>query len=202
MNKGLLIIVSGPSGAGKGTVLKEVFDEIESLRYSVSVTTRKPREGEKEGESYFFKSLEEFEDMIERDEFLEYQPVFGNYYGTPKEYVERLRTAGYDVVLEIDVKGAMSVKERVSDAVIIFLTPESKEILRSRLINRKTESAAELEKRVGESIRELETVEKYEYVVVNDTIERCADDIIAIINAEKRKVGRNAEFINRLLERR
>ncbi|MCI8728671.1 MAG: guanylate kinase [Clostridia bacterium] len=202
MNKGLLIIVSGPSGAGKGTVLKEVFDEIESLRYSVSVTTRKPREGEKEGESYFFKSLEEFEDMIERDEFLEYQPVFGNYYGTPKEYVERLRTAGYDVVLEIDVKGAMSVKERVSDAVLIFLTPESKEILRSRLINRKTESAAELEKRVGESIRELETVEKYEYVVVNDTIERCADDIIAIINAEKRKVGRNAEFINRLLERR
>ncbi len=199
MNKGLLIIVSGPSGAGKGTVLKEVFDEIESLRYSVSVTTRKPREGEKEGESYFFKSLEEFEDMIERDEFLEYQPVFGNYYGTPKEYVERLRTAGYDVVLEIDVKGAMSVKERVSDAVLIFLTPESKEILRSRLINRKTESAAELEKRVGESIRELETVEKYEYVVVNDTIERCAD---AIINAEKRKVGRNAEFINRLLERR
>ena len=202
MNKGLLIIVSGPSGAGKGTVLKEVFDEIESLRYSVSVTTRKPREGEKEGESYFFKSLEEFEDMIERDEFLEYQPVFGNYYGTPKEYVERLRTAGYDVVLEIDVMGAMSVKERVSDAVLIFLTPESKEILRSRLINRKTESAAELEKRVGESIRELETVEKYEYVVVNDTIERCADDIIAIINAEKRKVGRNAEFINRLLERR
>lgn len=202
MNKGLLIIVSGPSGAGKGTVLKEVFDEIESLRYSVSVTTRKPREGEKEGESYFFKSLEEFEDMIEMDEFLEYQPVFGNYYGTPKEYVERLRTAGYDVVLEIDVKGAMSVKERVSDAVLIFLTPESKEILRSRLINRKTESAAELEKRVGESIRELETVEKYEYVVVNDTIERCADDIIAIINAEKRKVGRNAEFINRLLERR
>ncbi len=202
MNKGLLIIVSGPSGAGKGTVLKEVFDEIESLRYSVSVTTRKPREGEKEGESYFFKSLEEFEDMIERDEFLEYQPVFGNYYGTPKEYVERLRTAGYDVVLEIDVKGAMSVKERVSDAVLIFLTPDSKEILRSRLINRKTESAAELEKRVGESIRELETVEKYEYVVVNDTIERCADDIIAIINAEKRKVGRNAEFINRLLERR
>ena len=202
MNKGLLIIVSGPSGAGKGTVLKEVFDEIESLRYSVSVTTRKPREGEKEGESYFFKSLEEFEDMIERDEFLEYQPVFGNYYGTPKEYVERLRTVGYDVVLEIDVKGAMSVKERVSDAVLIFLTPESKEILRSRLINRKTESAAELEKRVGESIRELETVEKYEYVVVNDTIERCADDIIAIINAEKRKVGRNAEFINRLLERR
>lgn len=202
MNKGLLIILSGPSGAGKGTVLKEVFDEIESLRYSVSVTTRKPREGEKEGESYFFKSLEEFEDMIERDEFLEYQPVFGNYYGTPKEYVERLRTAGYDVVLEIDVKGAMSVKERVSDAVLIFLTPESKEILRSRLINRKTESAAELEKRVGESIRELETVEKYEYVVVNDTIERCADDIIAIINAEKRKVGRNAEFINRLLERR
>ncbi len=202
MNKGLLIIVSGPSGAGKGTVLKEVFDEIESLRYSVSVTTRKPREGEKEGESYFFKSLEEFEDMIERDEFLEYQPVFGNYYGTPKEYVERLRTAGYDVVLEIDVKGAMSGKERVSDAVLIFLTPESKEILRSRLINRKTESAAELEKRVGESIRELETVEKYEYVVVNDTIERCADDIIAIINAEKRKVGRNAEFINRLLERR
>ena len=127
---------------------------------------------------------------------------FGNYYGTPKEYVERLRTAGYDIVLEIDVKGAMSVKERVSDAVLIFLTPESKEILRSRLINRKTESAAELEKRVGESIRELETVEKYEYVVVNDTIERCADDIIAIINAEKRKVGRNAEFINRLLERR
>ena len=202
MNKGLLIIVSGPSGAGKGTVLKEVFDEIESLRYSVSVTTRKPREGEKEGESYFFKSLEEFEDMIERDEFLEYQPVFGNYYGTPKEYVERLRTAGYDVVLEIDVKGAMSVKERVSDAVLIFLTPESKEILRSRLINRKTESAAELEKRVGESIRELETVEKYEYVVVNNTIERWADDIIALINAEKRKVGRNAEFINRLLERR
>ena len=91
--------------------------------------------------------------MIERDEFLEYQPLFGNYYGTPKEYVERLRTAGYDVVLEIDVKGAMSVKERVSDAVLIFLTPESKEILRSRLINRKTESAAELEKRVGESIR-------------------------------------------------
>lgn len=200
MKKGLLIIVSGPSGAGKGTVLKKVFDEIDSLRYSVSVTTRKPREGEIEGESYFFKSQEEFKAMIERDEFLEYQPVFDNYYGTPKKYVEELRNKGYDVVLEIDVKGALSVKEKVKDAVLIFLTPESKDILRQRLIGRKTESEEELTKRISESIGELETIDKYEYVVINDEIERCASDIITIINAEKCKVRRNAEFINKLLE--
>lgn len=200
MKKGLLIIVSGPSGAGKGTVLKKVFDEIDSLRYSVSVTTRKPRAGEIEGESYFFKSQEEFKAMIERDEFLEYQLVFDRYYGTPKKYVEELRNNGFDVVLEIDVKGALSVKEKVKDAVLIFLTPENKDILKQRLIGRKTESEEELIKRINESISELETIDKYEYVVINDEIERCARDIITIINAEKCKVRRNAEFINKLLE--
>ena len=198
MNKGLLIIVSGPSGAGKGTVLKEVFDEIESLRYSVSVTTRKPREGEKEGESYFFKSLEEFEDMIERDEFLEYQPVFGNYYGTPKEYVLEQLGQGRDVILEIEIQGALKVKEAYPDTLLLFVSPPNAGELKKRLVNRGTESKATIDSRLKRAFEEAQGVEQYDYFVINDELEECVQEVHSIIKNEHARVARNYALIENI----
>lgn len=198
--RGLLVIVSGPSGAGKGTVLAHVLSELKTLRYSVSVTTRAPRVGEVDGKNYFFKSVKEFEEMLSKDMFLESQCVYGNYYGTPREYVENLRDNGYDVLLEIDVKGAMQVKSKVSDAVLIFLTPENTDILKARLKGRATETEEQLNTRIAASMAELNKIGSYEYVVVNDKPDRCADDVIAIIRAEKCKVRNNSVFINNLLK--
>lgn len=193
--KGLLIVLSGPSGAGKGTVLKNALEKNDNLVCSVSATTRKPRESEVNGVNYFFIGKDEFMRMVKNGEFLEYQEVYGNYYGTPKAYVDKLREEGRDVVLEIDVKGALAVRERVSESVMVFLTPKDRFTLRNRLIGRNTESGEVLETRLNAAEEEIRQSKYYDYIVINELVEKCADDILNIIQAEKCKVERNIDII-------
>jgi guanylate kinase len=195
MDKGLLIVVSGPSGAGKGTVMKELMSGGD-YALSVSATTRSPREGEVDGENYFFKSREEFEGMIADNEFLEYAEFCGNYYGTPVGYVAKQLDAGKNVILEIEVKGAFQVKERLPEAVLIFLAPPSLNELESRLVGRGTESAEVVAQRLARAEEELELISDYDYIVINDKVENAADDIRAIVKAECRRANRNKDIIN------
>ena len=197
--KGLVIVVSGPSGAGKSTVLEETFKKYPSLRYSVSVTTRKPRGGEVEGVNYNFKSVEEFNKMLANGEFLEYQEVYGNFYGTPVANVKDKLAEGYDVVLEIDVKGALNVKTKYPEAIMIFILPPSKKILAERLRARNTESEEQLNIRIASSIEEMKQAAFYDYVVINENANQAVTDVITIIEAEKSKVKNNKEFLANLI---
>ena len=197
--RGLLIVVSGPSGAGKGTVLAHTIANYPTLRYSVSVTTRKPRAGEKEGVNYYFKTLEEFEELLSKGEFLEYQKVYDNYYGTPLSKVRQQLDEGYDVVLEIDVKGALEVKNKYPDAVMIFISPAKRETIEERLRGRSTESEEQLKIRTKSAIEEIKQAVFYDYIVVNEDALKGAQDIIAIIEAEKCKVKNNKKFIDNLI---
>ena len=190
MNKrGKLVIVSGPSGVGKGTVPAELFAMSDEFALSVSATTRAPREGEKEGVNYFYKSKEEFEKMIEEKKLLEYASYNGNYYGTPKAYVDSKLDEGKNVILEIEVQGAMKVKSLVPDAVMIFVAPESKEILHERLTGRGTEEADVIAKRIAIAEKELRACLMYDYITVNEQgkAKECAENILAIVRAEKVK---------------
>ncbi len=181
MSKGKLIIVSGPSGAGKGTVLQEVFRQLPDLKYSISATTRNPREGETNGVQYFFISKPEFEEKIRRGEMLEYACYCDNYYGTPADYVEDQRNAGFDVLLEIEPQGAQQVMKKCEDAVSVFILPPSLEELERRLTGRGTESAEVVAKRIEHAKSELKTQNLYHHTVVNDSIAVAAEEIIAII---------------------
>nr|WP_106784103.1 guanylate kinase [Lysinibacillus timonensis] len=183
--RGLLIVLSGPSGVGKGTVRKELFSQAgTNYEYSVSMTTRKPREGEVDGVDYFFKSREEFEALIEQGGLLEHAEFVGNYYGTPIEYVNETLDAGRDVFLEIEVQGATQIREKAPDALFIFLAPPSLSELQNRLVNRGTESEEIIKKRIATAKEELEMMSLYDYVVENDEIQRACDKINAIIVAE------------------
>ena len=197
--RGLLIVVSGPSGAGKGTVLAHTIANYPTLRYSVSVTTRKPRAGENEGVNYYFKTLEEFEELLSKGEFLEYQKVYDNYYGTPFSKVRQQLNEGYDVVLEIDVKGALEVKNKYPDAVMIFISPAKRETIEERLRGRSTESEEQLKIRTASAIEEIKQAVFYDYIVVNEDALKGAQDIIAIIEAEKCKVKKKKKFIDNLI---
>lgn len=197
--KGLLIVVSGPSGAGKGTVLAHAIAQYPNLRYSVSVTTRAPRAGEVDGVNYYFKTLDEYQQMLHDDAFLEHQCVYGNCYGTPKQQVVDMLEQGYDVVLEIDVKGALDIKNRYPDAVMIFLSPTSRKTIEERLRARASESEEQLQIRIHAAIDEIKQAVFYDYIVVNEDAQRGAEDIIAIIRAEKCSVRANKKFIDNLL---
>ncbi|MBQ7528563.1 guanylate kinase [bacterium] len=181
---GLLVIVSGPSGAGKGTVLKELFAKRADCVSSVSATTRQPRQGEVDGVNYYFLSPETFEQWVEEDRFIEWVQVFKNRYGTPKEFVVAKQNEGFNVVLEIDVQGGVKVMEKIPDCVSIFLTPPSMSNLEKRLRNRGTESEEQISLRLSEAKRELAARKYYKYTVINDTVERAVEDIISILNAE------------------
>lgn len=194
-SKGLLIVVSGPSGAGKGTICKKLLKNNPLIKVSISSTTRLPRTGEEEGVNYFFIDKAKFESMIDDNNFLEYASVYDNYYGTPKHYVMNNLENGNDVLLEIDIVGALQIKERFKDAVFIFILPPSLEELKNRIIGRGTESLSDIEKRYGSAISEIEQVIKYDYAVVNDDVARAVQDIEAIIRAEKCKVLRKHEEI-------
>ncbi|MGP4072596.1 guanylate kinase [Piscibacillus sp. B03] len=182
--QGILFILSGPSGVGKGTVRKRLFEEDSDLQYSISVTTRNPREGEQDGVDYFFKSREHFEEMIEQDELIEYAEYVGNYYGTPKQYVEDTLKEGKDVFLEIEVQGALKVRESFPQGVYIFLFPPSLEELKNRIINRGTESEDLIRNRLLEARKEIEMMDAYDYVVVNDEIEKAVHRIQSIVISE------------------
>lgn len=195
--KGLLFVISGPSGVGKGTICKKLLERRKELKLSVSVTTRAPRPGEIEGVNYFFRSEEQFQDMIARDEFLEYMCVFGkNHYGTPKAYVAEQRAQGNDVILEIDVNGALNVKKRCPDAVMIFIAPPSMETLKKRLVGRGTETEEAVERRFAEAAKELAAAGEYDYIVVNDSLDKAVNDTQSILVSERLHVSNNPKLIN------
>ncbi len=184
--KGKLLIVSGPSGVGKGTVLSELFRMSDEFVYSVSATTRAPREGETDGVNYFYKTTEQFEKMIAEGELLEYARYNGNYYGTPKAYVESKLEEGKNVILEIEVQGAMQIKKLCPEAVMIFIAPESKQVLRDRLVGRGTETKDVIENRISIAEKELRACLMYDYITVNKQgfADECAKDIMAAVRAE------------------
>ncbi len=196
--KGVLLVLSGPSGAGKGTVCHEMRKRLENMKYSISATTRKPRVIEREGREYFFLSKEEFEEKIKDGKFLEYALVYDNYYGTPRDYVEDILNQGYDCILEIDPQGAMQIKEKMEDAVFIFIAPPSMEELKKRLTFRGTEKPEEIAKRLGNAEREFKNMPNYDYVIINDKIEDAVREVEAIITAEKLRTSRNHEIMNLL----
>ncbi|WP_042350434.1 guanylate kinase [Bacillus massiliigorillae] len=183
-DKGLLIVLSGPSGVGKGTVRKELFKQEDlAFQYSISMTTRKPREGEVDGVDYFFKSRDEFEELIKQGKLLEYAEFVGNYYGTPVDYVRQTIADGKDVFLEIEVQGARQIREKFPEALFIFLAPPSLSELESRIIGRGTESEDVIANRLKTAKEEIEMMDLYDYVVENDTVESACDKIKAIVVA-------------------
>ena len=197
MKKGLLVVVSGPSGAGKGTICQALLEKT-ALAYSVSATTRQPRAGEVDGESYYFISVEAFEEMIEKDELLEWAKVYDNYYGTPLRKVEEKLAAGEDILLEIDTQGAMKVREKFPEGIYIFILPPSLAELERRIRGRDTETEEVLKKRLAAAIDEIEVGRLYKYVVMNDKVEDAVDAICAVLAAEKRLVTRNAELFDEM----
>jgi len=190
MEKGLLIVLSGPSGTGKGTVCKALLTKHPDIALSISCTTRAPRAGEVHGQHYFFTDREDFERRIADGAFLEYANVFSNFYGTPRGFVEETLAQGRDVLLEIDVQGALQVKESAPDGVFIFLIPPSMEELENRIRSRATETEEKIHERLGKANAEMSLMDKYDYVIVNDEVDRVVEKIEAILTAEKLSVKR------------
>lgn len=200
MNKGVLTVVSGFSGSGKGTIMKALLKKYDNYALSISATTRSPREGERNGREYFFKTKEEFQRLIEEDQLIEYAQYVENYYGTPREYVERCLDEGKDVILEIEVQGARKIKEKIPEAVLIFVTPPSAKELRARLVGRGTESMEVIESRLNRANEEAVVMPDYDYLLVNDDLEQCVEDMHGIIQAERCKMKRNEEFQTKIKE--
>lgn len=199
-NQGTLVVVSGFSGAGKGTVMKSLISKYDSYALSVSATTRAPREGEENGREYFFKSREEFEEMIAADSLIEYAQYVNNYYGTPKEYVLSNIRAGKDVLLEIEIQGALKIKEKFPEAMLVFIMPPSAEELKRRLVGRGTEDMETVNARLKRAGEEAQDIERYDYVVVNDTVDRCVEELHALIKSQRARVGNHRELIARVQE--
>lgn len=198
--KGLLLVVSGPSGAGKGTICGLLRKALPDLAYSVSVTTRAPREGEVDGKDYFFKTVNQVKDMIFRGELLEYAQVYGNYYGTPKPYVMGLLNEGRDVLLEIDVQGALQIKKVFPDGVFVFVVPPTLSELRARIYNRGKDTEEVIEKRLKEATHELRYASKYDYIIVNDIAETAAGRVLTLLEAERYRAGRTYFIIDKILD--
>ena len=193
--KGILIVVSGFSGAGKGTLMKELLKRYDNYALSVSMTTRAPREGEVDGESYFFVDKETFERTIAEDGLIEYASYCGNYYGTPREYVEKCLQDGRDVILEIEIQGAAKVREKMPEAVSLFLVPPSFEELSRRLHSRGTDSEETIQQRLATARREVKEIVNYDYIVVNDTVDQAVGEILAILIAEGCRKERRLDLI-------
>lgn len=196
--KGIVIVVSGFSGAGKGTLMKQLVHSYDNYALSVSMTTRAPRPGEVEGKEYFFVSREEFEKTIAQDGLIEYASYCDNYYGTPRDYVEKQLEKGRDVILEIEIQGALKVKEKFPTALLLFVMPPSVEELKKRLMGRGTESIEVIEKRLKRASEEAEGIEEYEYIVINDRLEECVPRMHALIQAAHDAPERNEEFIENI----
>lgn len=197
MGKGLLFVVSGPSGAGKGTICQRIINELD-IDLSVSMTTRQPRKGEVHGVNYYFITREEFRERIENDGFLEYAQVYDNFYGTPREMVMERLTQGRDVILEIDPQGALKIKANYPDGIFVFILPPSMKELRKRITGRGTETPEAIKRRMGETLNEISYIDKYDYCVVNDDLEEAVERVASIMRAEHSRVSRG---VHDLIER-
>ena len=193
MDKGVLVVVSGLSGAGKGTICKRLLEKYPDYVLSVSATSRKPRKGEENGREYFFITKEEFEEMIRDGKLLEYARYVENYYGTPREWVEQQLESGKNIILEIELQGAFQVREKILDAVLIFILPPDMDELKRRLINRGTETMEEIEKRLERAVEEMAFIPEYDYVIVNDEVEKSVDMLHNIVRSEKEKESEEGE---------
>lgn len=201
MSKGTLFVFSGPSGVGKGTILQGFLKENPNCFFSVSATTRKIREGEKDGVNYYYITHEQFEEKIKNNEMLEYAMYSGNYYGTPKPIVYEMLNSGKDVFLEIEVQGAMKIKETCPDAVFIFVMPPSYEELKKRLVGRNTEDEQTINKRISAAVNEMNKACEYDYIIVNDTVENARAELSAIVRARKCAYMYKKEFIDEVLKK-
>ena len=193
MEKGVLVVVSGLSGAGKGTICKRLLEKYPDYVLSVSATSRKPRKGEENGREYFFITKDEFEDMIRDGKLLEYARYVENYYGTPKEWVEQQLESGKNIILEIELQGAFQIRDKIPEAVLVFILPPDMEELKRRLIGRGTESMEEIEKRLERAAEEMAFVPEYDYVIVNDEVEKSVDMLHNIVRSEKEKESEEGE---------
>lgn len=197
-DKGILIVVSGFSGAGKGTLMKRIMEKYDSYALSISATTRAPREGEVNGREYFFKTVDEFEKMIAQEELIEYAKYVSNYYGTPKAYILEQLEAGKDVILEIEIQGALKVREKFPDTLLLFVTPPSAKELEHRLTMRGTETPEVIASRMARACEEAEFMDHYDYLVINDDLEECVEELHELIQREHQKVTRNISFIDQM----
>lgn len=196
--KGVLLVVSGPSGAGKGTICQLLREQLPDLGYSISVTTRQPRVGEVDGVNYFFKTVPQVKEMIAKGELLEYAEVYGNYYGTPRKYVEDLLNTGHDVLLEIDIQGALQIKERFPEGVFVFIVPPSLDELSARIYKRGTDSEDVIKRRMASAAGELTYAQKYDYIIVNDIAQKAANKVLTIMEAERYRVDRTYFIVDRI----
>ncbi|MCH1983408.1 guanylate kinase [Ruminococcus sp. OA3] len=201
-HKGILVVVSGFSGSGKGTLMNRLMGKYDNYALSVSATTRSPRVGERDGREYFFKTQEEFKKMIREDAFIEYARYVDNYYGTPKKYVQEQLDSGKDVILEIEMQGALKVKEKMPETLLIFVTPPSVQELKRRLLGRGTESGEIIDARMAQAKEEVKFMEFYDYVLVNETDkeEECVDEMHQVIQSAHTKTSQNREFIEHIRE--
>lgn len=198
--RGILIVVSGFSGSGKGTIMNEIMRKYDNYALSVSATTRNPRPGETDGKEYFFKTVEEFEKMIAKDELIEYARYVDNYYGTPRAYVEEQLEAGKDVILEIEIQGALKVKENFPQTLLLFVTPPTAGELRERLKGRGTETEDVIDFRMNRAKEEALGMDRYDYLLINDMVDECVEEMHQIIRGEHRRSYRNMAFIERMKE--
>ena len=198
--QGILAVVSGFSGAGKGTLMKELLRRYDNYALSISATTRQPREGEKDGEDYFFLSKDKFQQMIEEGQLIEYAQYVNHYYGTPKSYVEQKMAEGKDVILEIEIQGALKVKKRFPEALLVFVTPPSAEELRRRLVGRGTEMIEVINARLRRAAEEASGMEAYDYLLINDEIDTCVQQMHQLIQLQHRKTGYHLDFLSRMRE--
>ena len=198
--QGILVVVSGFSGAGKGTLMKELLRRYDNYALSISATTRKPREGEENGREYFFLSEEEFKKLRDEHKLIEYAKYVNHYYGTPKEYVEEKMAQGKDVILEIEIQGALKVKEKFPETLLLFVTPPTAKELKHRLVGRGTETMDVIEFRMNRAKEEAEGMDKYDYLIVNDVLAECVEEVHQIIQGEHRRSFRNHEFVEHMKE--
>lgn len=199
-DRGILVVVSGFSGAGKGTLMKRLMEKYDNYALSVSATTRDPRPGEEHGREYFFHTKKEFEELILEDALIEYAQYVDNYYGTPKAYVEKQLNMGKDVILEIEIQGALKVKKKMPNTLLLFVTPPNAEELKHRLVNRGTESMDVIESRLSRASEEAKGMSEYDYILINDVIEDCVDNMHNIIQSQHDAVKNRQEFIKEITE--
>ncbi len=199
-HQGILVVVSGFSGAGKGTLMKELLKRYDNYALSISATTRAPREGETDGKEYFFVTKEQFEKMRDERKLIEYAQYVNNYYGTPKEYVEQKMAEGKDVILEIEIQGALKEKKRFPDALLLFVTPPSAEELRRRLVGRGTETLEVINARLARAAEEASGMEAYDYLLINDDLDRCVEEMHQLIQLQHRKTSYHLDFLSKMRE--